>query len=244
MTVSLTSFDVLVFDCYGTLIDWETGILRALWPWRRRQPVDPPADVLLEIFARAEAAEEAAHPSLPYPQILERVFERVTTEVGVSGLPGEAAEFGRSVGDWPPFDDAPAALAELRDRYRLVVLSNVDRASFHASNVHLGAVFDDVLTAEEIGSYKPDPRNFEALLANLRLLHQDPRRTLHVAQSLFHDHVPAKRVGLATCWIDRRASRGGWGATPPPQESVQPDLRFTSLAELATAVRTAWRRET
>jgi len=128
-----------------------------------------------------------------------------------------------------------AWLRRLSRRYRLIILSNVDRASFAGSNERLGVTFSGIVTAEDVGSYKPSPRNFEALLREAARLGVAEGRLLHVAQSLFHDHVPAKAAGLPTVWIDRRKNAAGWGATPAPPTDVTPDLTFTSMQELADA---------
>lgn len=130
------------------------------------------------------------------------------------------------------------ALAYLQGFYRLVILSNVDRASFARSNARLGVTFDAIYTAEDIGSYKPDPRNFRHMLDRLADYGHRPDAILHVAQSLFHDHGPAKGCGLASAWIDRRQGSEGWGATPPPEAGAHYDFRFASLAELEAAHRT------
>jgi putative hydrolase of the HAD superfamily len=139
------------------------------------------------------------------------------------------------VPDWPAFDDSHNALIRLGERFKLIVLSNVDRASFAGSQARLGVEFTSVLTAQDVGSYKPAPRNFEALVAETRRLGVADGKLLHVAQSLFHDHVPAKLAGLSTAWINRRHDRPGWGATPPPRAEVKPDWEFRSMAALAAA---------
>jgi putative hydrolase of the HAD superfamily len=139
------------------------------------------------------------------------------------------------VPDWPAFDDSPAALAALGRRFKLIILSNVDRASFAGSNRRLGVRFDSVLTAQDIGSYKPSAQNFDALLAEAGRLGVTEDKLLHAAQSLFHDHVPAKRAGLATVWINRRQGRPGWGATPAPPAEITPDWEFPSMAAFAAA---------
>ena len=141
-----------------------------------------------------------------------------------------------SVPDWPAFEDSQDALIVLGTRFKLIILSNVDRASFAGSQARLGVEFTSVLTAEEIGSYKPSPRNFDALAAEVRRLGVAHGRLLHVAQSLFHDHVPAKRAGLPTVWINRRHDRSGWGATPTPPGEITPDWEFPSMAAFASAV--------
>ena len=146
--------------------------------------------------------------------------------------------YGRSIGSWPAFPDTVEALAYLKRHFRLVILSNVDNASFAASHARLEVPFDAVYTAEDIGSYKPSPRNFEYMLEKLETLGLDRKDVLHTAQSLFHDHGPAKQAGLASCWIDRRHDRGGgFGATVKPEATPGYDFRFVSLAEMASAHR-------
>jgi 2-haloalkanoic acid dehalogenase type II len=235
---SITEFSTLTFDCYGTLIDWERGILAELEPWAKRHGLAVAGDALLEAFGEAESRCEAEMPTTRYPEILAEALRRLAQRWQVTLAPDEAARFGASVGDWPAFPDSPEALRYLKQHYKLVILSNVDRASFAKSEKRLGVVFDRVVTAEDVGSYKPSRRNFEVLLDELqRHLGVDKRHVLHTAQSLFHDIVPAKSLGLATMWINRRkAVGGGWGATPMPQaaaESARPDWEVASLADLA-----------
>ncbi len=232
----LADFTTLTFDCYGTLIDWETGIHEALRPWLARHGAEIGREALLAAFARHESAQQAETPSMLYPELLGRVLMRMGAQFGLPVSAAEAEAFGRSVGDWPAFPDSAEALAYLRRHYRLVVLSNVDRAGIARSAAELGEPFAFVCTAEEIGSYKPDPRNFAFLLE--RLAERGCRREaiLHTAQSPFHDLLPARRGGLATCWIDRRAGRPG-GATPPVAAPVAADFRFPSLAAMVDAHR-------
>jgi 2-haloacid dehalogenase len=234
--LQLSAFKVLSFDCYGTLIDWETGILQALAPLAARCSAQPTPEALLTRYARLESAQEAETPDLVYRALLEKVHARMATELGVTANAADNAAFGASIGQWPAFADSPQALAYLKRHYRLVILSNVDRDSFRASNARLGVAFDAILTAQDIGSYKPDPRNFAALIAEVGALGHAPTELLHVAQSLYHDHVPAQQAGLKTAWIDRRAGKSG-GATPEAPAAARYDLRFTSLAELAEAHR-------
>ena len=232
---SLADFDALSFDCYGTLIDWETGIAAVLVPWARAHRLSADPEELLERFAAAEAGEEARSPAAIYPQILATTMGRMGAELGVEVTQQERERLATSVPQWPAFPDSQPALESLSRRYKLIILSNVDRASFAGSNARLGVRFDAIVTAQDVGSYKPSLRNFEALLETCRDLGIPNRRLLHVAQSLFHDHVPAKRLGLSTAWIDRRGARAGWGATPPPDVPVSPDWTFRSMAELAAA---------
>jgi putative hydrolase of the HAD superfamily len=231
----LSEYEALSFDCYGTLIDWESGIAAVLTRWAGEHGLEVAADLLLERYAAAEAREEELHPAARYPEILAASMRSVGVGLGEPVSEAESDRMARSVPDWPAFPDSAAALASLARHYRLIVLSNVDRESFAASNARLEVRFDAVVTAEDVGSYKPSQRNFAALIDTGAGLGIGPEHLLHVAQSLFHDHVPAKRRGLSTAWIDRRAGRPGWGATPPPQADVQPDWTFASMAELAAA---------
>ncbi len=228
-------FGALSFDCYGTLIDWETGIASVLAPWARRHGLDLSDEALLTAYSTHEAAAEADHPADRYPLILARSLRELGRELGAEVTDEDAERMGASVPDWPAFPDSPAALQALARRYQLIILSNVDRASFAASNRRLGVTFTSILTAEDIGSYKPSPRNFEALLAEVNRLGIGEKRLLHVAQSLFHDHVPAKQFGLPTVWINRRHDRPGWGATPQPPAGVTPDWEFPSMQAFAAA---------
>ena len=223
------SFDALTFDCYGTLIDWETGLLAGLRAGLAGAPVEASDEDLLERYAALEAGLEDG-PYLPYRQILERGLVGVAEAYGVQPTAAQVATFGGSVADWPAFPDSAAALARLKERFRLGVLTNCDDDLFAASNRRLGVEFDWVVTAQQARGYKPRRANFELLFERLGL----PRdRILHVAQSLFHDHVPAKALGLSTVWIDRRHGRAGFGATPPAEAT--PDATFPDMATFAEA---------
>jgi 2-haloacid dehalogenase len=232
----LSDFSVLTFDCYGTLIDWETGIWNAFAPTLERVPVKPGRDQVLDAFGRAESAQQAATPGMLYPALLAEVHKAMCLEFGVEPDADSAAAFGASVRDWPAFADTPDGLAYLKRHYKLVILSNVDRGSFAHSSRRLGAAFDAVFTAEDIGSYKPDPRNFEYMLERLGAQGIGREQILHTAESLFHDHVPARRFELASCWISRRHGQGAT-ASGRPGIDVLPDFRFESLAAMADAHR-------
>jgi 2-haloalkanoic acid dehalogenase type II len=233
--MQLSAFKALSFDCYGTLIDWETGIVEALQPLRQRSGAS--AEDLLDAYGPIEHAIETEQPGLPYLQLLEQVHERLCRHFSVEPDLEEAAAFGASVGDWPAFPDSPDALRYLKQHFELVILSNVDRLSFAGSNERLGVEFDYIFTAQDIGSYKPDLRNFEYLVGHLDADGIGKNDLLHVAQSLFHDHAPANRMGIASAWIDRRAGKSGCGATVLPDPMPHYDFRFTSLGELAAAHR-------
>lgn len=233
--MGLNDFDALSFDCYGTLIDWETGLLAVLRRWADDHGVRASNDELLGAYGELEAHVEATHPRDPYPDVLARAMRDLGEQLGAPVSEAEARSLAISVANWPAFEDSAGALARLATRYQLIVLSNVDRQSFAASNRRLGDVFTSVITAEDVGDYKPSPRNFEALDQERRRLGIDDGRLLHVAQSLFHDHVPAQATGLATVWINRRHATPGWGATPVPPVSVTPTWTFTSMTEFADA---------
>ena len=231
----LTDFKILTFDCYGTLIDWETGILAAMRPLLERFGGKVGDDKALEVFARHESAIQTAEPALNYRKVLAKTYRAVAAECGTTVADDEAERFGQSVPDWPAFPDSAASLAYLKQHYKLVILSNVDRASFAESNKKLGVTFDAICTAEDIGSYKPDRRNFEFMLRTVKeRFGASPKDILHTAQSLFHDHQMAKQIGLATNWIDRRMGKSGSGATSPV-EAVKADFHFPSMAAFVEA---------
>lgn len=236
----LTDFKALTFDCYGTLIDWETGIWNALQPLLSEGGLTFARDEALEFFGRLEMEQEQGTPSLRYSSLLTVVHARMAKIWGARVMGDLHERFGASIPDWPPFADSARALVYLKKHYKIIILSNVDRTSFAASNRKLGVTFDAVYTAEDIGSYKPDPRNFTYLLDHLRDdLGIAPAEVLHVAQSMHHDHVPAAKAGLARAWIDRRAGLVGGGATPMPADIPTVDFVFRSLAEFADAHRSA-----
>jgi 2-haloacid dehalogenase len=221
------AFDVLTFDCYGTLIDWEAGILAALRAPLAAHGVSGSDDELLEWFARHEADQEAG-PYRRYREVLGAVLTAMLRDRGAEPAADEVEAFGGSVADWPAFPDSAAALARLHERFKLGVITNCDDDLFAASEARLGTTFDWVVTAQQAKRYKPNPRGFELMFEQVGI---PPSRILHVAQSLFHDHVTAKRLGLSTVWLDRRGDRPGSGATPPADAS--PDLRVPDMTTLA-----------
>jgi putative hydrolase of the HAD superfamily len=235
----LTDFKALSFDCYGTLIDWETGMVEALKPLTDRVSRKLSRDEILEAHARHESAQQLQTPTKLYRHLLPIVYRRLAEEWGAPAPWDACVAYGRSIKNWPAFPDTAEALQYLKRRYKLVILSNVDNESFAASNQKLGVEFDAVYTAEDIGSYKPSSRNFEYMLANLKTLGIERREILHTAESLFHDHVQAKAHGLASCWIFRRHGQPGFGATMHPGEAPKVDFRFNSMADLAGAHREA-----
>ncbi|MBI2891934.1 MAG: haloacid dehalogenase type II [Deltaproteobacteria bacterium] len=221
--VTWDTIRALTFDCYGTLIDWETGIVRDLRTGLGEVDLDDEA--LLVRYADAEAAIEAG-PFVPYRQILREVLGRIARDLGIAPHSPDALSVG--LGSWPPFPDTIESLRRLGERFRLCITSNVDRDLFAGTEERLGLRFDEVVTADQVRSYKPGTAHFEEARRRLAL---PPSAIAHVAQSLYHDVVPARRLGLATVWVDRRAGRPG-GATLAPREAAIPDLRVESLAQL------------
>ena len=234
--LDLTRFKALSFDCYGTLIDWESGIAAVLRPWAGEQGLDLSDEELLLAYSGNEAAVERETPTALYPAVLAAAFRRTGEQLGKPVSDEWARRLGQSVPDWPAFPDSAAALARLASHYQLIIVSNVHRDGFAGSNRRLRGTFAAIITAEDVGAYKPAPNHFRALDAKLAELGLDREDLLHVAQSLFHDHVPARREGLPSVWINRRHDRPGWGATPEPSEQWTYNLEFTSMADFADAV--------
>jgi len=230
-------FKVLSFDCYGTLIDWESGLYAALAPLLAKTAKRFDRGQALQAFAEIESRQQAETPAMLYSHLLAVVYGALAQQWGADVSEDECRRFGASIPDWPAFPDSAEALSYLKRHHKLVILSNVDRKSFAASNKRLGVEFDAIYTAEDIGSYKPDPCNFAYMLSRLKEQGYDRSDILHVAQSLFHDHGPANAAGLTSVWIDRRGDGAGWGATMPPQGTPRYALRFPSMADLVAAHR-------
>ena len=235
--MKLTDFKALTFDCYGTLIDWETGILAAFAPLAARAQPQPSREQILTAYSEHEHAQEAQTPHLKYSQLLAITYKRIAEDWSTPVLWGECVAFGQSLRNWEPFPDTVGALKYLKQHYRLYVLSNVDNESFSYTNRKLQVQFDGVMTAEDIGSYKPSPRNFEYLIDRLASHGVRKDQILHTAQSLFHDHAAANKIGLASCWINRQ--HGKPGAARQPEQMPRLNFQFNSMGEFADAHRKA-----
>jgi 2-haloacid dehalogenase len=219
-------FTHLTFDCYGTLIDWETGILNALHPLVAQHGVAASDEQLLRLYTQYEAEVESG-PYRSYRRILEEVTERIAGALGFTPTAEEREALPASVGQWPPFADTVEALGRLQTRYRLVILSNIDDDLFAATQQRLGVSFDEIITAQQVGSYKPAHGHFLAATGRLGV----PREAiLHVAQSLYHDHVPAQELGFASVWVNRPSRLAGTGLAPAVQ--ITPDLEVPDLKTL------------
>lgn len=259
-----SSFRLLSFDIYGTLIDWETGILDALGPLTARLPSTHPLKndriALGNVFNKVEKQIQSTHPDLPYTDVLDRAYQGVARELlpdifnndDDAVLRTESSTFAESIAHWPAFPDTVDAMRRLKKKgYKLVPLSNVDRASFKktlagplsklADDGDASSFFDAVYTAQDVGSYKPDPRNFEYLISHVKSdFGVSKEEMLQVAQSLFHDHEPAKKVGLESVWIARgEGGESGMGGNVDEylsQGRVGFGWRYSTLGEFADAV--------
>ena len=233
--MKLTDFKALSFDCYGTLIDWESGMIEGLKPLTSQVSVNLSRNKILEAHAYHESTQQRWTPDYRYFDLLPIVYKRLAEEWGVSVTPAECKAYGQSVKNWPAFADSAGALQYLKKHFKLIILSNVDNESFAGSNEKLQVEFDAIYTAEDVGSYKPSDRNFEYMLEHLKRQGIEKSDILHTAESMFHDHVPGKRHGLTSCWIYRRHDQSGFGATMNPGELPEVEFRFNSMADLVKA---------
>ncbi len=233
--MNLRDYKVLTFDVYGTLIDWESGMVTALKPLTDRVSRSLSRDDILEAHAYHESSAQRWTPSRLYFDLLAVVYRRLAEEWGVEVTWAECVAYGASVRQWPAFPDSRDALKYLKEHYLLMVLTNTDNLSFSGSNARLDTHFDGVYTAEDIGSYKPSDRNFEYMLATLKRRGIDKKDILHTAESMFHDHAPANKHGLDNCWIYRRFDKEGFGATMHPGDMPTVNFQFNSMADMVKA---------
>ncbi len=224
--MDFSSIRLITFDCYGTLIDWETGMLetlRKLLP----QPHSFSDNQLLETYAGVESRLESGR-YLTYREVLTRGARKLGQQLRVTLSDDACRRFAESIQDWQPFPDTVEALRLLGTRFRLGIISNVDDDLFATTREKLQAPFEFVVTSQQVQSYKPSLRNFHEALKRSGARKEE---MLHAAQSIYHDIVPANELGIANAWIDRRFAQHGFGATLPAR--AQPMLEVRSLAELA-----------
>lgn len=233
--MKLTDFKALTFDCYGTLIDWESGMIAGLKSLTDQASQNLTRDQILEAHAFHESTQQRWTPGCRYRDLLPIVYKRLAEEWDIEVSVEDCVAYGRSVKDWPAFADSAEALRYLKQHYKLVILSNVDNESFAHSNAKLEVEFDAVYTAQDVGAYKPSDKNFEYMLTHLERRGIAASDVLHTAESLFHDHVPGERHGLASCWIYRRHDKQGFGATRDPGARPDVAFQFNSMAELVKA---------
>ena len=219
----------------SSLVDWESGMVEALKALTSRVGRELSRNDILEAHARHESAQQLQTPGKTYRDLLPIVYKRLAEEWDASTSWEECVAYGRSVRDWPAFMDSAGALQYLKKHFKLVILSNVDNENFAGSNKKLQVDFDAIYTAEDVGAYKPSDKNFEYMLTKLKTLGIEKHEILHTAESMFHDHGPANRHGLASCWIYRRFDQDGFGATMHPGEMPKYEFRFNSMADLVKA---------
>jgi 2-haloacid dehalogenase len=224
--IDFNRFTHLTFDCYGTLIDWETGILAALASIRQRYGLTATDEEFLRLYAQAEADQEAG-PYKPYRAVLRGVMAAFAAAYHFTPTAADLNAIADSVGHWPPFADTVAALRRLKNHYKLVIVSNIDDELFAETNKLLAVEFDAIITAQQVGSYKPAHRNFQVALQRLGV---PVGQVLHVAQSLYHDHVPAKELGFTTVWVNRKSLLPGTGLSQPV--AITPDLEVPDMRSL------------
>lgn len=220
-------YKVLTFDCYGTLIDWESGMLAALKPLLTQHQIKLTDDQILELFAEFEAEQEDGQ-YLKYRQVLENVVQKFGDRFNFTPSTEEKQSLPESIQHWQPFPDTIAALKQLKQKYKLVILSNVDDDLFANTTKHLQIPFDDIITAEQVKSYKPALNNFKTMMQRVNL---PSDQILHVGASIYHDVIPASSLGLSTVWVNRRSEQSGSGAALPREG--KPDLTVPDLQTLA-----------
>jgi len=225
--LDFSRFEALTFDCYGTLINWEAGILPVLHRILAAHAKNAEDATLLKLYGDFEQLSEQGDFH-PYRVVLESVVRRFGANLGFTPTAEEASSLPGSLPDWKPWPDTVAALRRLKQRYRLVILSNIDDDLFASTRPQLGVDFDDVVTAQQAQAYKPSLKIFELALSRIKV---PAHRILHVGQSIYHDVIPAQSLGLATVWVNRPSARPGVGAVKAADAT--PDLTVTSLAELA-----------
>ena len=230
--MDFSSVRLITFDCYGTLIDWETGMLNSL---RVLLPnlTGVSDEQLLEMYGEIEARLESG-PYLVYRAILSRTAEEIAGRVGRSINPADAQRFSESLKQWKPFPDTVEGLQKLATRYRLAIISNVDDDLFAATQKLLQAPFEFVVTAQQVRSYKPSLNNFGEAVKRALQAGIKPDQILHVAQSLYHDIAPANSIGLKNVWVNRRFGKSGSGATAG--STARPMLEVQSIGELAATM--------
>jgi 2-haloacid dehalogenase len=225
--LDFSRFQLMTFDCYGTLIDWETGIFFALHPILAAHGVTISDAALLELYGELEAEAEVGEYS-PYRNVLQSVVRNFGSRLGFDASDAEARSLPESIATWQPFPDSVESLRRLKPRYKLAVLSNIDDDLFALTAPKLGVTFDQVITAQQAGCYKPCKKLFQ--LAQQRC-GVPTDAWLHVGQSIYHDVFPAQSLGLSTVWVNRPSPRAGIGAVK--SAAGKPDLEVPNLRTLA-----------
>ncbi len=228
--ISFNKFKVLAFDCYGTLIDWESGILSALKPVLKKHKIRIGNKQILELYAELESKAEKGR-YIPYKNVLREVMRGISKNLGFEPSSSELNCLVDSLKNWKPFPDTVEALQKLKKRFKPVIISNIDDDLFAFSAKHLKVKFDYIITAKQVKSYKPSLNNFKTAIKRIGV---SSKEILHVAQSIYHDIIPAKKAGLATVWVNRRKGKKGFGATLPARS--KPNLEVPDLKTLVSFI--------
>jgi 2-haloacid dehalogenase len=224
MALDADAFDALTFDCYGTLVDWVDGLTSALQPILQNHDVEVDDEELFRLYGRFEKDVQSG-AYVQYREVLRRAGRRLGDHFGFTPTNAELERVADSVGRWPVFGDTNTALGRLGEHFRLAVVSNVDDALFHETARQFTVSFDEVITGEQVGAYKPALAPFEAAFTRLGV---PPNRLLHVAQSVYHDLNPAGRLGLSCVWVQRYGTR-----FDPPAPQTEPAETVPDLESLA-----------
>lgn len=231
--IDFAEIETLTFDCYGTLIDWETGILSVLKPLLAYHGIKIEDEKILKMYAEMESEIER-EDYIPYKEVLRKIVEKTGKKFDFRPSKGELNCLVDSLKDWKPFPDTVESLKRLKKQYKLAIISNIDDDLFSLTQKHLGVEFDWIITAEQVRSYKPSLNNFRFAIDRIGT----SDKILHVAQSLYHDIVPAKKLGINAVWVNRRKGKTGSGATPYVEvtQELKPDLEVTNLKELCELI--------
>ncbi|WP_224087342.1 haloacid dehalogenase type II [Nostoc sp. MS1] len=224
--IDLKKYEALTFDCYGTLINWEEGILTSIKPVLQGHNINLAEEKILEIFAEFESELEQGE-YITYREVLKGVVSKFGDRFNFQPTDDELNSLANSLQYWQPFSDTVAALKSLKQKFKLIIISNVDNDLFAFSAKHLQVEFDEVITAEQVKSYKPSLNNFRQAIERIGIPQE---KILHVAASIYHDVVPAKSLGISTVWVNRRTGKQGSGASLPA--TAQPDLEVPDLQTL------------
>ena len=234
--MQLKNKKVLTFDCYGTLIDWEKGIIDALQPILMAKGIKISDDEILIHFGRTEHVIQSESPGMLYSHVLEEVVYKFGEKYGFNPTKAEAESFGLSIKNWKPFPDTVAGLKKLARFFKIIIVSNIDNTSIAATVPHVGIDFYKIFTAQEMGAYKPDEKVFSYVFEKLSNEGIQKNDILHVAESVFHDHIPAKKLNLNSVWIHRKSDKQTAGATPNVDKAYIPDFQFNTLLDFANWV--------
>ncbi|MDF0555843.1 haloacid dehalogenase type II [Kamptonema sp. UHCC 0994] len=230
--LDFSQFEVLSFDCYGTLIDWEGGILPVLKNLLETHNINQSDKQILELFAEFESElEKDTNGYLKYREVLRQVVKKISERFNFDVTEAELNSLPDSLKNWQPFPDTVEALKALKKRFHLAIISNTDDELFADTAKHLQVEFDWIITAEQVKSYKPSPRNFEFAIQKMGI---SPDKLLHVAESIYHDVIPVKAMGLSTVWVNRRVGKEGFGATKAA--SGEADLEVPDLKTLVSLI--------